>query len=90
MIDYLGHLLIAGTHWGFEIISMLLMGKAETIPIPKVFTMLEATPQENLDALPSPRVLNSHFPISILPKQMKGNLNYFEDHFLTIGSIFIY
>ena len=53
---------------------MLLIGKAETIPIPKMFTMLEATPQEKLDALPSPRVLSSHFPISFLPKQMKGKL----------------
>ena len=70
-IYYLLQLYI-GTHWGFEIISMLLNGKAETIPIPKEFTMLENVPQSQIDELPSPRVLNSHFPLSVLPKQIKG------------------
>ena len=51
---------------------MLVNGKAETIPIPKVFTMLEMAPQFELEKLPSPRVLNSHFPLCILPEQIKG------------------
>lgn len=61
----------SGTHWGFEIISMLLNGKAETIPVPKAVTMLENVPQADLEKVSSPRVLNSHFPLCILPKQMK-------------------
>lgn len=61
----------SGTHWGFEIISMLLNGKAETIPQEKIATMLETILEEDLEKLPSPRVLNSHFPLCILPKQMK-------------------
>ena len=61
-----------GTHWGFEIISMLLKGNAETVPIPKEFAMLEFTTPADLEKLPSPRVLNSHFPLCILPRQLKG------------------
>ena len=51
---------------------MLLNGNTETIPIPKMFAMLEFASQNDLEKLPSPRVLNSHFPLSILPKQLKG------------------
>lgn len=61
----------SGTHWGFEIISMLRNGKAESIPIPKEATMLEVRSQTEIDEIPPPRVLNSHFQLSLLPKQLK-------------------
>ena len=51
---------------------MLLKGKAETIPVPKEATMLEAHPQSDLVNLPSPRVLNSHLYLRLLPRQLKG------------------
>ena len=65
----------AGTHWGFEIISMLLNGTAESVPLRKVALMLENTPESELEKLPSPRVLNSHLPMCMLPKQIKGIVN---------------
>ena len=51
---------------------MLLKGNTETIPIPKMFAMLEFASRNDLEKLPSPRVLNSHFPLCILPRQIKG------------------
>ena len=51
---------------------MLLKGKAETIEYPKLATMLEATLESDLDKFPSPRLLNSHLPLRMLPKQLKG------------------
>ena len=54
---------------------MLLNGKAETIPQGKITTMLETILEEDLEKLPSPRVLNSHFPLCVLPKQMKGKVS---------------
>ena len=66
-------LLIVGTHWTYEVISMLLKGKAENTQIPKIASMLEMHPREKLEELPSPRVLNSHLPLYMLPRQIKGN-----------------
>ena len=55
---------------------MLLKGNAESTPIPKVASMLEMHPREKLEDLPSPRVLNSHLPLYVLPRQLKGmNVN---------------
>ncbi|KAK3588699.1 hypothetical protein CHS0354_028910 [Potamilus streckersoni] len=59
----------SGTHWTWEIVSMLLNGKAETIPNSKGAQMLEATPTEIIDEIPSPRVLNSHLHLCRLPKE---------------------
>lgn len=61
----------SGTHWVFEIISMLLNGKPQTIPYSKGALMAEVVSQSQLNALPSPRVLNCHLPFHLLPKQMK-------------------
>lgn len=33
--------------------------------------MLANVPEEKLETFPSPRVLNTHFPFRMLPKQMK-------------------
>ena len=52
---------------------MLLNGKADTISLHKEYTMLEARSQANMEAIPSPRILNSHLTLSLLPKQLKGN-----------------
>lgn len=60
---------IAGTHWCFEIISMLLNGTIELSPIQKMSLMLINVPEEDLDKMKSPRVLNTHFPFRMLPKQ---------------------
>lgn len=61
----------SGTNWGYEILSMLLNRKAEISPNMKVCLMLEARTEAELDEQPSPRVLNSHLPLAMLPRQMK-------------------
>ena len=63
---------ITGTHWVHEIISMLLSGKAENVPLTKADAMMECMPEDVLDQQPSPRVLNSHLPRRWLPRQIKG------------------
>ena len=63
-------LLFTGTHWTWEIISMLCNRKAETIPKIKQSHMIEAISSEALTSLPSPRVLNTHFRFNDLPEDM--------------------
>nr|KAG5690250.1 hypothetical protein BaRGS_026702 [Batillaria attramentaria] len=50
---------------------MLLSGKAEYETRTKEFAMMEATEIEKTSALPSPRLLNTHVPVSMLPRQVK-------------------
>ncbi|XP_067664626.1 sulfotransferase 1C2-like [Haliotis asinina] len=62
----------SGTHWLWEITSMLLQGKAQTIPHWKGSVMVELQPQEVIDAFPrSPRVLNTHIRYNQLPVQAR-------------------
>ena len=49
---------------------MLYQGKAETIPRIKQENMLEFCSIEQLNSLPSPRVLNTHFHFRNLPTDM--------------------
>ncbi|XP_076452613.1 sulfotransferase 1A1-like [Babylonia areolata] len=61
----------SGTHWIWEVASMLLSGSAEYVNRTKVFAMMETTRIDDLKAQPSPRVLNSHLPFRLLPRQIK-------------------
>ncbi|XP_052769580.1 sulfotransferase 1 family member D1-like [Mya arenaria] len=56
----------SGTHWVWEIVSMLYNGRAETIQKSKVTGMLEFPSDK--EAEPSPRILNSHLKPKYLPK----------------------
>ena len=38
------------------------------------YTFLEMLPQCEIEAVPSPRILFSHLPFRLLPKQIKGIL----------------
>ncbi|XP_046373365.1 sulfotransferase 1C2A-like isoform X1 [Haliotis rufescens] len=60
----------SGTHWNFEIISMLLNGIVETIPHRKESLHLEQASQDKLDHFPSPRVLSSHLLFENLPREI--------------------
>lgn len=60
-----------GTHWCFEILTMLLNDSTERSDLQKVFLMLINVPEEDLDQMKSPRVLNTHFPFRMLPTQSK-------------------
>lgn len=61
----------AGTHWVWEITNMLTTGKLEYLNKPKETAMLEFNYPEEFDGFPSPRVLNTHFPIRLLPTDVK-------------------
>ncbi|XP_076451887.1 sulfotransferase 1A1-like [Babylonia areolata] len=61
----------SGTHWLWEVGSMLLAGRAEHGHRTKEHSMLEGTPLEDLQSLPSPRLLNTHLPVHFLPSQVK-------------------
>ncbi|XP_060599448.1 sulfotransferase 1B1-like isoform X2 [Ruditapes philippinarum] len=61
----------SGTHWTWEIISMMFKGKAETIERSKIENMLEGSSWDLLESLPSPRVLNTHVYYSRLPEKAK-------------------
>ncbi|GAB1600159.1 sulfotransferase 6B1-like [Argonauta hians] len=60
----------AGCHWMWEICGMLVKGSAEYNLNDKTEAMLEASGQELLDQLPSPRVLNNHLHLHHLPRQV--------------------
>ncbi|XP_013417157.1 sulfotransferase 1A2 [Lingula anatina] len=59
----------SGTHLVWEIATMLTMDVTELTDLPKQASMIEAITDEALESLPSPRVLNSHFPEWMYPKQ---------------------
>lgn len=60
----------AGTHWIWEIVSMVTKGQAEYATNTKTASMIDFIPIEVLNSLPSPRILNSHFSIECLPEQI--------------------
>lgn len=60
----------AGTHWLWEVTSMLLNKSSDRIKLIKETAMLEAVSQEQYNNIPSPRVLNSHLPFSMLQKDI--------------------
>ncbi|XP_067667990.1 sulfotransferase 1B1-like [Haliotis asinina] len=59
-----------GTHWLWEIVSMLRAGNTEYNKKTKRVAMLGSGKFDELDELPSPRVLNSHLHFRHLPKSM--------------------
>ncbi|XP_061179015.1 sulfotransferase 1E1-like [Saccostrea echinata] len=64
----------SGTHWIWEIVCMLLKGRAEYAKETKEFLFLEAIPDMSVvHNLASPRPLNTHFPYRWLPKQHVQN-----------------
>ncbi|XP_060074359.1 sulfotransferase 1B1-like [Ylistrum balloti] len=58
----------SGTHWLWEIVSMLVKKKAERISTVKETAMMEIMSKKTHDNIPSPRVLNSHVYFEYLPK----------------------
>nr|KAG5694304.1 hypothetical protein BaRGS_032022 [Batillaria attramentaria] len=57
----------AGTHWVWEVMSMLKAGKAEHETRNKLQLMMEWVDVDKLDEMPSPRIFNTHLPFSMLP-----------------------
>lgn len=59
----------SGTHWIWEIASMLRSGKAEYHEKTKITAMFEFVPPVDLRAHPEPRVYNAHYTFNHLPKE---------------------
>ncbi|KAL5006666.1 hypothetical protein ScPMuIL_015472 [Solemya velum] len=60
----------SGTHWIWEIVSMLVEGKAEYNPNAKESRMLEIQKAEELEKMETPRILNTHYPYELLPENV--------------------
>ncbi|XP_053376085.1 sulfotransferase 1A2-like isoform X2 [Mercenaria mercenaria] len=58
----------AGTHWLWEVTSMLVNQSADRVKLIKETSMLEGVSQKNFDNVVCPRVLNTHLPLRLLPK----------------------
>ena len=57
----------------WEIMTMLQRGSAESIKEPKELIMLEMVPITKSDKIfPSPRVINTHLRLDVLPKEFRG------------------
>ncbi|XP_033754208.1 sulfotransferase 1C2-like [Pecten maximus] len=61
----------SGTHWVWEITNMLTTGKLEYLTRPKESAMMEIHYPEEFDEMPSRRILNTHFPLRLLPTDVK-------------------
>ncbi|KAL3843153.1 hypothetical protein ACJMK2_021104 [Sinanodonta woodiana] len=60
----------SGTHWLWEIVQMLLRGNTEYETRTKLSAMIDIRTPEELDAIASPRVLNTHLPVDKLPNDV--------------------
>ncbi|KAL5007357.1 hypothetical protein ScPMuIL_016163 [Solemya velum] len=60
----------SGTHWLWQLVHMLLNEKSEYPTVFKTKLMLEALDPEDMDSLPSPRVLNTHLLLDCLPDNL--------------------
>ncbi|KAL4223289.1 Sulfotransferase [Mactra antiquata] len=56
-----------GTNWMFEILSMVLNKTSEYVESRKVMTMMDARKPEQIEEVPSPRIMNVHLPYRYLP-----------------------
>ena len=57
----------------WEIMTMLQRGSIEYIKEAKELAMIEAVPiTKTNDVFPSPRVLNTHLRLDVLPKEFRG------------------
>ncbi|KAK7106464.1 sulfotransferase 1B1-like [Littorina saxatilis] len=59
----------SGSHWHYEMLSMLCRGQADYVKSDKPTEMLDRLTADQAAALPSPRVLNTHVPFHWLPTQ---------------------
>lgn len=57
----------SGTHWLWEVISRVRRETTEPMVDTKVQFMMEFVDVDVLNELPSPRLLNTHLPLSMLP-----------------------
>ena len=57
----------------WEIATMLLRGSSEYVRDSKVLCMIDMFPVTKVgDLFPSPRVLNTHYRLDVLPSEFRG------------------
>ncbi|XP_046542808.1 sulfotransferase 1A1-like [Haliotis rubra] len=59
-----------GTHWLWEVLEMLISGTIKYQKDVKETRMIEFIFKDGIEAVPQPRVFNSHLPLRMLPKQV--------------------
>ncbi|KAK3600062.1 hypothetical protein CHS0354_024334 [Potamilus streckersoni] len=59
----------AGTHWIWEVLNMLISGKAEYVPWTPDRDFLEIE-GEKIEQIPSPKIIITHYSINDLPKDV--------------------
>ncbi|XP_060570395.1 amine sulfotransferase-like [Ruditapes philippinarum] len=62
----------AGCTWTYEILTMLMKGKPEGPAESKMFSMIEATSADDINKIPSPRLLNTHLPYRRIPADINN------------------
>ncbi|XP_067945778.1 sulfotransferase 1A1-like isoform X2 [Watersipora subatra] len=61
-----------GTHFAWEVMTMLLQGSADYITHPKEVLMIDLFPVSRSEKdFPSPRVLNTHYRTDVLPAEFR-------------------
>ena len=63
-------MVVSGTHWLWEVTSMLVNQSADRIKLIKETAMLEGVSEQMFSNVPSPRVLNTHIPLTLMPKDI--------------------
>ena len=61
----------SGCHWLWEMTRMLRAGTPHVEAVEKEKYMMEFTPREQLDELPSPRTFNTHYLLHQLPPKVQ-------------------
>lgn len=61
---------MAGTHWVWEIVHMLVSGRAEYEARTKEHLMVEMVELDTITSQPSPRFINSHLRLRHLPREL--------------------
>lgn len=59
----------SGSHWHYEILSMLARGSATYVKTDKPAEMMDRLTSQEVDGIPSPRLLSTHVPFRYFPKQ---------------------
>ncbi|GAB1600254.1 estrogen sulfotransferase-like [Argonauta hians] len=63
----------AGSHWVYEFANMILAENSKRVSVIKEDLLLDLAPIETLEAVKSPRILNTHLPLEFIPTELLQN-----------------